>query len=116
MRLLYKLLTPPEWDQLQRDGHFAGAEVDLRDGFIHFSYSDQLHETARKHFAGRGNLVLAAVSPTGLEDQLRDEVSRGGALFPHLYGMFYTGNIVWSQKIVPDDNGIPVIGVVPDRI
>lgn len=116
MRILYKLLTSDEWVQMQRDGHFGGSEADLQDGFIHFSYSDQLQETARKHFRGRGNLVLLAVSPVGLEEQLRDEVSRGGALFPHLYGMFYTENIVWSQEIAPDGGEFPVIGVVPDHL
>lgn len=116
MRILYKLLSAEEWSALNREGRFDGSEVDLKDGFIHFSYSDQLHETARKHFAGRGNLVLVAVSPAGLEGDLRDEVSRGGQLFPHLYGTFCTENIVQSQEITLDDNGFPVLGVLRDQL
>lgn len=116
MRILYKLLTMEEWSVLNSQGYFVGSEVDLKDGFIHFSYSDQLNETARKHFAGRGNLVLVAVSPAGLEGSLREEVSRGGELFPHLYGMFCTGNIVQAQEIILDGDGFPVLGVLPDQL
>ncbi len=60
-------------------------EVDLRDGFIHFSTAEQAVETAAKHFAGQRDLVLLAVEADALGDALKWEPSRGGALFPHLY-------------------------------
>jgi uncharacterized protein (DUF952 family) len=116
MRVLYKLLLANEWERFQKDGRFTGSKVDLRDGFIHFSYADQLAETARKHFAGCENLVLVAVSPRGLEGQLRDEVSRGGALFPHLYTAIFTENIIWTREIALDASGIPALGAVEDQL
>jgi uncharacterized protein (DUF952 family) len=116
MRILYKLLHTDEWKQFQKDGRFMGSAVDLRDGFIHFSYADQLCETARKHFSGYENLVLLAVSPRGLEGQLRDEISRGGALFPHLYSAIFTENIIWTRKIELNASGIPVLGVLADQL
>jgi len=60
--------------------------VDHQDGFIHFSTAEQAAETAARHFAGQGDLVLVAVDADLLGDALRWEASRGGALFPHLYG------------------------------
>jgi uncharacterized protein (DUF952 family) len=116
MRILYKLLLGKEWEQFQKEGRFDGSEVDLSDGFIHFSYADQVDETARKHFSGKENLVLLAVSPVGLEGQLRDEISRGGALFPHLYKSLSVESLLWTRKIPLDAEGVPVIGVVPDRL
>jgi uncharacterized protein (DUF952 family) len=84
--IAYKVLLPAEWAALQRDGRFAGAPVDLADGYIHMSTAAQLDETLRKHFAGIDELYIAAVDLTALGPLVRWEPSRGGALFPHLYG------------------------------
>ena len=67
-------------------GTFAGAPVDLADGFIHFSTAEQVRETAAKHFAGARDLLLTAIEATDTwGPALKWEPSRGGALFPHLY-------------------------------
>lgn len=65
---------------------FRGAPVDLSDGFIHFSTATQAAETAAKHFAGQSDLLLLHIDSAKLGDKLKWEPSRGGALFPHLYG------------------------------
>ena len=72
--------------EAERFGAFRGAPLDLRDGFIHFSTAAQAAETAAKHFAGAADLVLVAVDADALGAGLKWEPSRGGALFPHLYG------------------------------
>jgi uncharacterized protein (DUF952 family) len=86
MATLYKICPASLWRNAERAGVFRGAEVDLRDGFIHFSTADQVAETAAKHFAGQDDLLLISVDVTTLGDALKWEPSRGGALFPHLYG------------------------------
>jgi uncharacterized protein (DUF952 family) len=83
---IYKICPAPLWRQAERSGVFAGSELDVRDGFIHFSTAAQAVETAAKHFAGQRNLVLVSVDASKLGDRLKWEPSRGGALFPHLYG------------------------------
>ena len=83
--LIYKILRRPEWDAFRAAGETAGAPVDLADGYIHMSTQDQLAETARKHFAGRSDLLLLSVDLSRFDDELVWEPSRGGALFPHLY-------------------------------
>jgi uncharacterized protein (DUF952 family) len=82
---IYKICPAPLWRAAEAAGVFAGAPVDLVDGFIHFSTAAQVAETAAKHFAGRGDLLLVSVDAARLGDNLRWEPSRGGALFPHLY-------------------------------
>lgn len=67
-------------------GFFRGSADDLRDGFIHFSTINQLEDTANRHFKGQKDLVLVSIATACLGDQLKFEVSRGGDLFPHLYG------------------------------
>jgi uncharacterized protein (DUF952 family) len=81
----YKILRAEEFAALQADA-FEGAAIDQADGYVHLSTADQVAETASKHFAGQSGLMIAAVDLAALGDALRWEVSRGGALFPHLYG------------------------------
>lgn len=83
----FKIFTADQWAQFQRDGLFHGASVDLADGYIHMSTADQVEETLAKHFAGQAGLVVAEVDLSGFGEALKWEVSRGGALFPHLYGV-----------------------------
>lgn len=84
--LVYKIAPSALWREARAEGLFRGAPVDLADGFIHFSTAAQARETAARHFDGQGDLVLVAVDAAALGDALRWEPSRGGALFPHLYG------------------------------
>lgn len=86
MELLYKIAAIALWEEAKAKGVFTGAPIDLADGYIHFSTKDQAEETARKWFSGQNDLLLIAADPASLQDQLRWEPSRGGALFPHLYG------------------------------
>jgi uncharacterized protein (DUF952 family) len=85
MATIYKIVTQSQWREAERGGVFYGAPVDLADGFIHFSTAGQVAETAAKHFSGQDGLLLVAVDDAALGDALKYEVSRGGALFPHLY-------------------------------
>jgi uncharacterized protein (DUF952 family) len=85
-QLIYKVCPATEWHDATSVGAYRGSAVDLRDGFIHFSTGAQLAETLRRHFAGQRDLVLVAVDPKDLGARLRWEPSRGGDLFPHLYG------------------------------
>ena len=86
MNPIYKICTAAEWREAERAGAYRGSEVDRRDGFIHFSTAEQAAETAGKWFAGQSDLALVAVDADALGDKLKWEPSRGGALFPHLYG------------------------------
>ncbi len=86
MPTLYKICPAALWREAQAAGVFGGSAHDIRDGFIHFSTAAQVAETAAKHFAGQDELVLIAIESDRLGDWLKWELSRGGALFPHLYG------------------------------
>jgi uncharacterized protein (DUF952 family) len=84
--IIYKICTTAEWRAAESVGVFRGSAVDRRDGFIHFSTAEQVAETAARHFAGQRDLVLVSVDAAALGERLKWEPSRGGALFPHLYG------------------------------
>ena len=82
----YKILTAGQWAAWQAAGRFAGAPIDIEDGYIHLSAADQVAETAEKHFSGLRELVLVEIELTMLGEDVRWEPSRGGQLFPHVYG------------------------------
>ncbi|MGH7298001.1 MAG: DUF952 domain-containing protein [Polyangiaceae bacterium] len=84
--LVYKVCAAREWREAVAAGAYRGSAADVRDGFIHLSTGEQLAETLRRHFAGQRDLVLVELDAADLGDVLRWEPSRGGDLFPHLYG------------------------------
>jgi uncharacterized protein (DUF952 family) len=83
---IYHMCKREEWEAAQVSGSYGGSSQDQADGFIHFSTAEQIVESAAKHRAGQDGLILLTVDPEALGDALKWEPSRGGALFPHLYG------------------------------
>ncbi len=116
MPLLYKIVPAKLWREAEAKGVFEGSPVDIADGFIHFSTAEQVRETAAKHFAGQGDLLLAAIDPEKLGEAahaLRYEVSRGGALFPHLYAPLPLAAVCSIKPLPRGRNGAHVF---PDEI
>ena len=93
-----KILTAAQWQLFRSSGVFAGAPVDLADGYIHLSTAAQVEETAARHFAGQTGLVRATIDLTALGDAVVWEPSRGGQLFPHLYGVLPLGAVVAVEE------------------
>jgi uncharacterized protein (DUF952 family) len=108
--VVYKIVAAEEWNKAETAGVFIGAPVDRADGFIHFSTAEQALDTAAKWFAGRDDLTLAAIDAEALGEALRWEPSRGGALFPHLYGPLPMSAVVWSRPLKLGPDGRHVFG------
>lgn len=104
--LIYKICDAALWDSAVAAGEFTGAEIDLIDGYIHFSTAEQMRETAAKHFTGREGLVIIAVDPEALGEAMKWEPSRGGALFPHLYRSLKTDEAAWSKPLPVGADGM----------
>lgn len=110
--IAYKVLTADQMRALEADA-FEGAPIDLADGYIHLSTRDQLTETVDRHFAGQSDLWVAAVDLPALGDSVKWEESRGGALFPHIYGAMPLDVVIAYGELERDDDGtvkLPVAG------
>jgi uncharacterized protein (DUF952 family) len=83
---IYHVCRREEWNLAAAKGAYDGSSQDRADGFIHFSAGPQLAASVAKHRAGQAGLVLLTVDAGLLGAALRWEPSRGGQLFPHLYG------------------------------
>ena len=109
----YKILTKQQMDVLEHEAVFAGAAIDLQDGYIHLSTADQAAETLARHFAGQSDLWIAAVDLEALGDAVKWEESRGGALFPHLYAPLPLSAVLAYGPLEREDDGtvrLPVAG------
>lgn len=111
--IAYKILTKQQMDALEADGTFAGAPIDLADGYVHLSTAGQAQETLEKHFAGQSDLWIAAVDLDALGDAVKWEESRGGALFPHLYAPMTLETVLAYGPVDYESDGslkLPVAG------
>ncbi|MET3593258.1 uncharacterized protein (DUF952 family) [Mesorhizobium shonense] len=98
-QIIYKIAPEAMWREAEKNGAFTGAPIDIADGFIHFSTGSQVRETAARHFAGQTDLLLIAIDQAKLGDALKYEVSRGGALFPHLYAPLDLDAVLWARPL-----------------
>ena len=103
---VYKIASMEEWDAALESGTYDGAPIDLADGYIHFSTLDTLRETAAKHFAGQSDLMLIKVATEPMARHYKMEVSRGGALFPHLYAKLPVSCAVEWQELPLGADGV----------
>ena len=104
--LIYKIATRMNYAPAREAGHYAGMPIDTSDGYMHFSTAAQLSETLRLHFKGEADLVLLAVRTADLGQNLVWEPSRGGQLFPHLYGgPLDLRHVAWEAPVSVDATG-----------
>ena len=101
-KYIYKICDQKTWEIAEKKGVFKGSGIDLTDGFIHFSTSEQVNETAKLHFKGIKNLLLIKVNTEKLE--IKWETSRNNKLFPHLYDVMQLNNVVSVFELKLDKN------------
>ncbi|HYB94607.1 MAG TPA: DUF952 domain-containing protein [Vicinamibacterales bacterium] len=112
-QLIFKIVTQDLWRAAEATGTFAGSQVDVDDGYIHFSTAEQMRDTAARHFGGQPDLLLVAVPVDRLGDALKWEPSRGGQLFPHLYAPLRVDDVAWVK---PLPVGADRVHVFPDNV
>jgi len=112
--LIFHMCRADEWRQAEARGAYRGSSQDISDGFIHFSTGSQVSESAAKHRTGQSDLLLLSVDPKRLPaDTLKWELSRGGQLFPHLYGLLPIDCAVHVAPLPLNKNGRHVF---PDNL
>lgn len=115
--LVFKICSHTAWREAEAAGHYAGAPVDVADGYIHLSTAAQAGETAAKHFAGQSDLVLIAADTDLLArtagGALKWEPSRGGDLFPHLYADLPVAAVSWVRPLSVGEDGVHIF---PDLV
>jgi uncharacterized protein (DUF952 family) len=101
-RLLH-LVTAADWE----DAHALGTLAASGDGFVHLSTPEQVQLPADRLFAGRTDLLLLVVDPTGLDVRFEPGMPYDppGMRFPHAYGTVPTSAVVAVLPYPPSSDG-----------
>ena len=96
---IFKIFRADEWQDFSQAHIFTGSADDVRDGFIHFSSEETLAGTLAKYFKDDAEIIIAQVDNPKWGDDLKWELSRGGASFPHLYTALYLSDVTASWAL-----------------
>lgn len=111
---IYHMCRAEEWQAAQETGLYPGSSQDRADGFIHFSTAAQVKESAAKHRAGQDGLLLLEVDAAALAEALKWEPSRGGQLFPHLYGALPVDAVLGAHPLPLGADGLHIFPDLKD--
>mgnify|MGYP003654627096 FL=1 len=111
--IAYRLATPEGWAAVMMAGVFHGEPHDIADGFIHLSAAGQVEGTLLKHYNDHPRLILAEIDLEALGDSVKWETSRGGALFPHVYGDIPASAVRGVRHVRRNEEGD---WVLPDQL
>lgn len=101
-RYIYKVLRLDQWATFKVDDVFTGSPVDIQDGYIHMSCAAQLKETLDKWYSDQKQVALLQIEAAVIEADLKYEVSRGGAEFPHFFAELPMSSVRKVWLVSPD--------------
>ena len=107
-KIIFHICRSDEWHSAIKRGMYSGSSQDKKDGYIHFSASNQVIESAAKHRAGQKGLVLLTVDGELLEPSLKWEAARGDELFPHLYGDLPINAVLREEELPLGPDGLHI--------
>lgn len=89
MSIVYKIMTPSEWQAFQQSKTFAGSKMDLESGFIHAAFAEQKVGVLDKFYKDTNQVVVVEIDTSKLtQGTLKIETNKeGGDQFPHIYGI-----------------------------
>lgn len=105
---VFKIVPATLWQNAIQSGAFTGSADDTRDGFIHLSTAQQVPGTLAKYFRDQTNLLIVAFARDDFGSALKWEPSRGGALFPHVYGTIPVTLALWQRPLPLGADGVPI--------
>ena len=101
MPRIFHITTRAAWEEAEAAGRYSADSL-ATEGFIHCSQAEQVAWVANTRFRGRTDLVLLHVMRQRWTPRSAARTSKGGALFPHIYGSLPVSAVVdvtpWSPQ------------------
>ena len=104
LKYIFKILDKNEWNNAKKKGNYSGSAQDLKDGYIHFSEEEQIHETLKKHYDKQENLILLKVQTLNLKHLVWESASNGN-MYPHLYSTLDIKNVEDEFELIINKDG-----------
>jgi uncharacterized protein (DUF952 family) len=112
---LFHLVAPDDWATAVAAGEYRPPSL-ADEGFVHFSFADQVTGTANLRYRGLAELVVVEVDPAAVDAEVRVEDSYGsGTSFPHVYGPVPIAAAVAVHPLQRASNGDWSFPVPPER-
>lgn len=105
MDTIFRIAAPEALAAAAVSGQYEGEAHDRADGFIHASTREQLAGTLAAHYADAERLAVAEITLEALGESVKWEASRGGELFPHIYGVIPWAAVASVHLLTRDDEG-----------
>jgi uncharacterized protein (DUF952 family) len=96
---IFHIVAEPDWRVACARGSYRPPSLE-QEGFVHFSYRDQVARTANARFRDRTDLLVIEVDPALLADPVVDEDLYGSDEdFPHVYAAIPTAAAVGEHRL-----------------
>ena len=101
-KFIFKILTEAEWIKFQSTGTFQGSNLDLKDGFIHACYEEQVLSILEKYFSEISPVyllkidIVKAVETNKIKEEWNSSRTEQ---FPHIYGVLLFDSVT-SYEII----------------
>ena len=102
--MIYHITTREKWEKALNSGVYTHEDLQ-KEGFIHCSTKEQLIASAEKHYAAFDELVILCIVEKRVKEILKWEPSRGGQLFPHVYGTIPLEAVESQNLLVKNEVG-----------
>jgi uncharacterized protein (DUF952 family) len=96
---IFHIVAEPDWRAACAQGSYRPASLE-QEGFVHFSYRNQVARTANARFRNRTDLLVVEIDPGRLAHPVVDEDLYGSdEEFPHVYGAIPTSAAVAEHRL-----------------
>ncbi len=100
---IYHIISKQDWD-LVAETQFYSPESLISEGFIHFSFKDQIPGVIERYYQNQKGLLVLKVQKNKIKSSLEFEKVADIGLFPHLYGKLNIDSVVGVFPILIDEN------------
>jgi uncharacterized protein (DUF952 family) len=110
---IFHIVDPEEWTKAVEHGAYVPAAF-AADGFVHFSFADQVVRVANALYRDASDLVVVEIDPDGL-DLVIEDCYEAGEEFPHVYQPVPTGAAVAVHPLTRGSDGAWHFAVIDDE-
>jgi len=98
---IYHVISQTDWNKISESEFYSPGSL-TSEGFIHFSYQDQIPGVIERYYKDQTNLLVMKVDVNKLKSNLRLEKVPDTGLFPHLYGKLNLDSVMGVFHILKD--------------
>ena len=96
--MIYHVTTKEAWKKDEQSNSYCPGAF-LTEGFIHACHLSQLEGVLQRYFTGHPDPLLLHIDESKLTSKVKEELSTGNELFPHIYGKINKDAIVRTEPL-----------------